>query len=38
MAEAWEVVNKYILPFFAFLKKILNSVLKLMGQPTKWPE
>ncbi len=34
MSEAWEVVNEYILPFFEFLKKIINYFLNLIGQPT----
>lgn len=34
MGEAWEVVNEYILPFFEFLKKIINYFLNLIGQPT----
>ncbi len=38
MSEAWEVLNKFILPFFEFIKKIINSFLKLIGQPTKFPE
>ncbi len=38
MNEAYNVIDKYILPFLNFLKKIVNSILKLFGQPTKFVE
>ncbi len=34
MEEAWKVVNEFILPFFEFIKKVINAFLKLIGQPT----
>lgn len=38
MAEAWEIVNKFILPFFNFLKMIINAFSKLLTGETKFPE
>lgn len=38
MQEAWDVVNKFVLPFFNFIKTIINSVYKLFTGGTMFPE
>ncbi|MBQ6020044.1 MAG: hypothetical protein IJL26_07690 [Clostridia bacterium] len=38
MNEAYNVIDKYILPFLNFIKKIINSIVKLLGQPTVFAE
>ena len=38
MNEAYNVIDKYILPFLNFIKKIINSIVKLFGQPTLFAE
>ncbi len=34
MSEAWELVEEYILPFFEFLKKVINAIRKFLNMPT----
>ena len=38
MNEAYNVIDKYILPFLNFIKKIINSIVKLFGRPTVFAE
>ncbi len=38
MNEAYNVIDKYILPFLNFIKKVINSIVKLLGQPTLFVE
>ena len=34
----FNIVDSYIVPFFTFIKRIINSVMKLFGGETLFPD